>query len=136
MKIKIFFPLFLMLLNIANDNDSTQRKETLKNVYLWSNIWIHSDTGNNSSRFHEIKYTNLCCNKGASSITSNYDGLILTLSKSSSYIEIAANSLQRFLMLNHLWSIIRNDKINKICICYSRLFIDYKTNKTSWPIQI
>jgi hypothetical protein len=58
------------------------------------------DTGNNSSRFHyEIKYTNPnnVAIKGASSITSNYDGLILTPIKEFPYIEIAANSsLQRF----------------------------------------
>ena len=99
MKIKVLFllPLFLMLFGCANDNDSTPEKETLKNVTYEVLIFEYTpDTGNNSSRFHyEIKYTNPnnVAVKGVSSITSNYDGLILTpIKRVPPYIEIAANS--------------------------------------------
>jgi hypothetical protein len=82
MKIKV---LFYFVVSNAFDVLMTMIQHLKRNIekcYLWSfNIWIHPDTGNNSSRFHyEIKYTNPnnVAIKGASSITSNYDGLILT----------------------------------------------------------
>ncbi len=55
-----------------------------------------ADTGNNSSKLHyEIKYTNPnnVPVKGTSSVTANYNGLILTpIKKVPPYIEIGASS--------------------------------------------
>lgn len=98
MKAKVFFllPVFLLFLGCASDND-TPEKETLKPVtYEVLLFEFTADTGNNSSRLHyEIKYTNPndVAVKGTSSVTANYNGLILTpIKRVPPYIEIGANS--------------------------------------------
>ena len=100
MKTKVFFllPMFLLFLGCSSDND-TPEKETLKPVtYEVLLFEFTADTGNNSSRLHyEIKYTNPndVAVKGTSSVTANYNGLILTPIKRvsvSPYTEIGANS--------------------------------------------
>jgi hypothetical protein len=100
MKIKLFFllPLFLIFFGCTSDNDAnTSKKETLKSVtYEVLLFEFTPDTGNNSSRLrYDIKYTNPnnVAVKGSSTITMNYDGLILTpIKRVPPYIEIAANS--------------------------------------------
>lgn len=98
MKTKAFFllPLFLLFLGCSSDND-TPEKETLKPVtYEVLLFEFTADTGNNSSRLHyEIKYANPndVAVKGTSSVTANYNGLILTpIKRVPPYIEIDANS--------------------------------------------
>ena len=98
MKAKLFFllPLLLMFLACSSDNDAPE-KETLKDVtYEVLLFEFTADTGNNSSRLHyEIKYTNPNNDavKGTSSVTANYNGLILTpFKRVPPYIEIGANS--------------------------------------------
>jgi len=101
MKIKfILLPLFLILFGCSSDNDSKDpEKEALKNVtYEVLLFEFTADTGNNSSRlYYEIKYTNPndFAIRGYSSITMDYNGLILTPIKRlplDTYIEIGANS--------------------------------------------
>jgi hypothetical protein len=100
MKIKFIFllPLFLILFGCTNDNDAkTTEKETLKSVtYEVLLFEFTADTGNNSSRLrYNIKYSNpnKVAIKGTSSLTMNYDGLILTpIKRVPPYIEIEANS--------------------------------------------
>ena len=97
MKTKVFFllPMFLLFLGCSSDNDVSEK--TLKPVtYEVLLFEFTADTGNNSSRLHyEIKYTNPndVAVKGTSSVTANYNGLILTpIKKVPPYIEIGANS--------------------------------------------
>jgi hypothetical protein len=98
MKTKVFFllPMFLLFLGCSSDNDTTE-KETLKPVtYEVLLFEFTADTGNNSSRLHyEIKYANPndVAVKGTSSVTANYNGLILTpIKRVPPYVEIGANS--------------------------------------------
>ena len=98
MNARIFFllPLFLMFFGCESDSD-TPKKETLKDItYEVLLFEFTPDTGNNSSRLHyEIKYNNPnnVAVKGTSSITANYNGLILTpIKRVPPYIEIGANS--------------------------------------------
>lgn len=97
MKTKVFFllPMFLLFLGCSSDNDVPEK--TLKPVtYEVLLFEFTADTGNNSSRLHyEIKYTNPndVAVKGTSSVTANYNGLILTpIKRVPPYIEIDANS--------------------------------------------
>jgi len=97
MKTKVFFllPMFLLFLGCSSDNDVPEK--TLKPVtYEVLLFEFTADTGNNSSRLHyEIKYTNPndVAVKGTSSVTANYNGLILTpIKRVPPYIEIGANS--------------------------------------------
>ncbi|MBP1221566.1 hypothetical protein [Flavobacterium sp. 1355] len=97
MKAKVFFliPMFLLFLGCSSDNDVPEK--TLKPVtYEVLLFEFTADTGNNSSRLHyEIKYTNPndVAVKGTSSVTANYNGLILTpIKRVPPYIEIGANS--------------------------------------------
>ena len=100
MKIKAFLllPLFFILFGCSNsDDDSSTEEETLKSItYEVLLFEFTADTGNNSSRLrYEIKYTNPnnVAVKGTSSVTANYNGLILTpIKKVPPYIEIDANS--------------------------------------------
>lgn len=100
MKTKAFLllPFFFMFFGCSNsDDDSSTKEETLKSItYEVLLFYFTADTGNNSSRLHyEIKYTNPnnVAVKGTSSVTANYNGLILTPFKSvPPYIEIGANS--------------------------------------------
>lgn len=100
MKIKAFLllPLFFILFGCSNsDDDLSTKEETLKSItYEVLLFEFTADTGNNSSRLrYEIKYTNPnnVAVKGTSSVTANYNGLILTpFKRVPPYIEIAANS--------------------------------------------
>ena len=100
MKIKAFLllPLFFILFGCSNsDDDLSTEEETLKSItYEVLLFEFTADTGNNSSRLrYEIKYTNPnnVAVKGTSSVTANYNGLILTpIKKVPPYIEIDANS--------------------------------------------
>lgn len=100
MKIKLFFllPLFLIFFGCVSDKvDVTPEKKTLKSITSEVLLFEFTpDTGHNSSRLHyEIKYTNPndFAIKGFSSITMDYNGLILTpIKKLPPYIEIGANS--------------------------------------------
>jgi hypothetical protein len=100
MKTKVFLllPMFLMFLGCSNsEDDSSTKEETLKSIsYEVLLFEFTADTGNNSSRLHyEIKYNNPnnVAVKGTSSVTANYNGLILTpIKKVPPYIEIGANS--------------------------------------------
>jgi hypothetical protein len=92
-KLLFFFPLLLILLGCSNDMETT--KEVTSEVLLFE---FTPDTGRNSSNLHyEIKYTNPndFAIKGYSSITMDYNGLILTPIKRlplDTYIEIGSNS--------------------------------------------
>lgn len=99
MKIKAFLllPLFLVFFGCSNNDDTSTEKETLKSItYEVLLFEFTADTGNNSSRLHyEIKYTNPnnVAVKGTSSVTANYNGLILTpFKRVPPYTEIGANS--------------------------------------------
>ena len=97
MKAKVFFLLtmFLLFLSCSSDNDAPEKtiEPITYEVLLFE---FTADTGNNSSRLHyEIKYTNPndVAVKGTSSVTANYNGLILTpIKRVPPYIEIGANS--------------------------------------------
>ena len=97
MKTKVFFllPMFLLFLSCSSDNDVPEKtiEPVTYEVLLFE---FTADTGNNSSRLHyEIKYTNPndVAVKGTSSVTANYNGLILTpIKRVPPYTEIGANS--------------------------------------------
>lgn len=96
-KFLILLPFFLFFIGCSNEKESGIEEKTLKEIkYEVLLFEFTPDTGNNSSRLHyEIKYTNPnnVPVKGTSSVTSNYNGLILTpIKKVPPYIEIGANS--------------------------------------------
>ena len=111
MKTKLLFllPLFLILFGCSSDNNTgtpepekviiIPEKEILKSITYEVLVFEYTaDTGNKTSRLqYKIKYTNPnnVAIKGYSSITMDYNGLILTPIKrlpQDSYIEIGANS--------------------------------------------
>ena len=99
MKIKVFLflPLFLMFFGCVSDNDSMPEKVILKSItYEVLFFEFTADTGHTSSRLkYNIKYTNPnnVAVKGSSSVTLNYDGIILTpIKRVPPYIDIEANS--------------------------------------------
>jgi hypothetical protein len=96
-KFLILLPFFLFFMGCSNEKESGMEEKALKEIkYEVLLFEFTADTGNNSSRLHyEIKYTNPnnVPVKGTSSVTANYNGLILTpIKKVPPYIEIGANS--------------------------------------------
>jgi hypothetical protein len=98
MKTKVFFlfPILLMFLGCSSDTVAPEKEQLKEITYEVLLFEFTADTGNNSSRLHyEIKYNNPnnVAVKGTSSITANYNGLILTpIKRVPPYIEIGANS--------------------------------------------
>ncbi|MBZ4040765.1 hypothetical protein [Flavobacterium hibisci] len=102
MKAKVFFlfPILLLFLACESDDVKSSDNETLKEItYEVVLFEFIADTGNGSSRLrYNIKFNNpnKLAIKGTTSITLDYNGVVLTPIKKiideDSYIHIGANS--------------------------------------------